>query len=54
MSKVFRQQGMWPMSSYARFIWLSLGLWEDILTLVDVYKVSDQKDTQLVLKARST
>jgi len=49
MSKTLRQHDKWPASSYARFLWLSLGLWEDILALVDVYKKVDKKDAQLVL-----
>jgi len=49
MSKVLRQQDMWPASSYARFLWLSLGLWEDILALVDAYKTIDRKEAQLVI-----
>ncbi len=49
MSRALRQQDMWPASSYARFLWLSFGLWEDIHALVDVYKISDQKETRLVI-----
>ncbi len=48
MSKILRDD-VWPANSYTRFFWLYIRLWEDILTLVDVYKVSDQKDTQLVI-----
>jgi hypothetical protein len=49
MSRVLRQQNAWPASSYARFLWLAAGLWEDIYTLVDAYKSSTEPGGQLVI-----
>jgi hypothetical protein len=48
MSGKIRRQNQWPLNSYARFLWLALGLWEDIYTLADAYK-SSTGDTRLVL-----
>lgn len=53
MSLEARQQGPWPASSYARFLWLAFGLWKDIQELADVYKASSQAETRLVI-ARHT
>ncbi|HKZ01235.1 MAG TPA: hypothetical protein VJ180_03290 [Pyrinomonadaceae bacterium] len=49
MSRIFRQQDAWPASSYARFLWLAFGLWEDIFALVDTYKSSTQPESRLVI-----
>ncbi len=49
MSRVLREQDMWPASSYARFLWLAFGLWEDIHALADIYKASNQEETRLVI-----
>ena len=48
MSRKIRRQGQWPSNSYARFLWLAFGLWEDIYDLAEVYK-SSIGDTRLVL-----
>jgi hypothetical protein len=44
---------MWPANPYARFLWLALDLWEDLHTLVDVYKSTNKEDPRLVI-ARHT
>ncbi|HAE60615.1 MAG TPA: hypothetical protein DCG54_14205 [Anaerolineae bacterium] len=49
MSRIFRQQDAWPASSYARFLWLAFGLWEDIYALVNTYKSSTQLECRLVI-----
>jgi hypothetical protein len=49
MSRILRQQGMWPASSYSRYLWLSFGLWEDIIELVGLYKVSMKDEARVVL-----
>lgn len=49
MSRMLRQQDTWPASSYARFLWLAFSLWEDIHTLVDIYKSADNEETGLVI-----
>ena len=49
MSRVLREQDVWPASSYARFLWLAFGLWEDIHALVDAYKASTQTETRLII-----
>lgn len=49
MSRIFRQQDAWPANSYARFLWLAFGLWEDLYALVDVYKSSTQSESRLVI-----
>jgi len=49
MSRKLRQQGFLPSNSYARFLWLSFGLTEDIYALVDVYKSCEGEETRLVL-----
>jgi len=49
MSRALRQQNLWPASPYARFLWLAFGLWEDIHTLTEVSKLSNQAETRLAI-----
>lgn len=49
MSKAHREKGLWPMSSYARYLWLVYGLWEDMLALNEAYKVAQDPEVQLVV-----
>jgi hypothetical protein len=49
MIRNLRRQGPWPANSYARFLWLAIGLWEGILALADVYRSSSDDETRLVL-----
>lgn len=49
MSRNLRRQGPWPANSYARFLWLASGLWEEIHALANVYRSSNDDETRLVL-----
>ncbi len=49
MSRELRRQGQWPANSYARFLWLAFGLYEEIHALADVYRSSNDGETRLVL-----
>src|SRR5271157_2673250 len=49
MSRVYRQKGIWPMSEYARYLWLAYGLWEDLLALNQAYKNMTDNDIKIVI-----
>ena len=49
MSRTLRNQGVWPASQYARYLWLAGGLWEDILALSELWKTISDSTARLVL-----
>lgn len=49
MSRTQRRKGLWPMSQYAKFLWHTYGLWEDILALCEVYKHTADSDTKIII-----